>query len=60
MMKKKQGCEILAEMTLTHFRVSIFYILLLSLDEPMMKVVLFAYDGEEDNEEVIRLPSTSS
>ena len=32
----------------------------LSLDEPTMEVVLFADDGEEDNEEVIRLASTSS
>ena len=32
----------------------------LSLDESMMEVVLFADDGEEDNEEVIGLTSTSS
>jgi len=32
----------------------------LSLDEPTMEVVLFADDGEGDNEEVIGLASTSS
>ena len=32
----------------------------LSLDEPTMKVVLFADDGEGDNEKVIGLTSTSS
>jgi len=32
----------------------------LSLDEPMMEVVLFADDGKGDNEEVVGLASTSS
>jgi len=32
----------------------------LSLDEPTMKVVLFADDREENNEELIGLTSTSS
>jgi len=31
-----------------------------SLDEPTIENVLFAGDGEEDNEEVIRLLSTTS
>ena len=33
---------------------------ILSLDEPTIENVLFAGDGEEDNEEVIRLLSTTS
>jgi len=32
----------------------------LSLDEPTMEAVLFADDGEGDNEEAIGLASTSS
>ena len=60
-MKRKQGCGILTEMALTHFRVSIFLdFITLSLDELTMEVVLFANDGERDNEEVIGLTSTSS
>ena len=39
---------------------SILDFAIFSLDEPTMEVVLFAYDGERDNEKVIGLVSTSS